>query len=117
MNLPTTRLLESDGSFEIRQYPDLMMATTTMEFASQGSDGSFMRLFRYISGENDAQQKVAMTTPVLMQTEAGATPGRMGFVIPEKDRRAEHPRASGRPGRDSPAVRWPIRSHAVLLDG
>lgn len=77
-------VLESDGRFEIRQYEDLMMATTQMQFESQGEDGSFMRLFRYISGANDQKQKVAMTTPVFMEPETSGTPGQMGFVIPKK---------------------------------
>ena len=60
------------------------MATTNMQFESQGDDGSFMRLFRYISGANDHEQKVAMTTPVFMEPEADDTQGQMGFVIPKK---------------------------------
>jgi hypothetical protein len=77
-------VLQSDSPFEIREYPDLMMATTNMQFESQGDDGSFMRLFRYISGANDDDQKVAMTTPVFMEPEADDTQGQMGFVIPKK---------------------------------
>ena len=77
-------VVESDGGFEIREYPDILLATTNMQFEKQGKDGSFMRLFRYISGANDADQKVAMTTPVFMQPESRATPGKMGFVIPKK---------------------------------
>ena len=73
------KLLESDGAFEIREYPMLMMAATVNPLGSPPDDGSFMRLFRYISGGNDAGQKVAMTTPVFMQ------PGteQMAFVIPQ----------------------------------
>ena len=77
-------VLESERPWEIRQYPDLMMATTEMEFASRGDDGSFMRLFRYISGTNDANQKVAMTTPVFMERDVDDSRGQMGFVIPKK---------------------------------
>ena len=39
----TYSVLASDGSFEIREYPDLVLVTTPMK--SQGSDGSFGRLF------------------------------------------------------------------------
>ena len=62
-------VVESEGDFEIRDYPELVLATTEMRSRSpegDGSgDGSFMRLFGYISGENDQQQKVAMTVPCL----------------------------------------------------
>lgn len=77
-------VLEADSPFETRKYPDLMMATTNMQFQSQGEDGSFMRLFRYINGANEKEQKVAMTTPVFMESESQATQGQMGFVIPKK---------------------------------
>ena len=77
-------VLESAGRFNTREYPDLMMATTSMQFDSQGEDGSFMRLFRYISGANDTTQKVAMTTPVFMEPESRDDEGQMGFVIPKK---------------------------------
>ena len=77
-------VLESDSPFETREYPDLMMATTNMQFESQGNDGSFMRLFQYISGANEHEQKVAMTTPVFMEPKASDTQGQMGFVIPKE---------------------------------
>jgi hypothetical protein len=77
-------VVESDGPFEIREYPDLMLASTDASFVAQGNDGSFMRLFRYISGANEANQKVAMTTPVFMEETQQDSKGRMGFVIPKE---------------------------------
>lgn len=77
-------ILESDSPFEIRQYADLMLVTTDMQFASQGDDGSFMRLFKYITGANDGEQKIAMTTPVFMERQADEANGQMGFVIPQE---------------------------------
>ena len=76
------KVVESDGSFEIREYPDLMLVTTSSNFESQGRDGSFGRLFQYISGDNDSSTKVSMTTPVFMEPDAEATEGQMGFVLP-----------------------------------
>jgi DNA gyrase inhibitor GyrI len=76
-------VVESDGRFEIREYADLMMATTNMRFESQADDSSFMRLFRYISGGNDDERKVAMTTPVFMEPDNDESQGQMGFVIPK----------------------------------
>ena len=75
---------ESDGAYEIRDYPDLMLVSTEMRVAAQGSDGSFMRLFRYISGANQTDQKVAMTTPVFMEEGDEGSTGRMGFLIPKE---------------------------------
>ena len=81
-------VLETDGQIELRDYPDLMLVTTTMGTRTQGDDGSFGRLFRYISGGNENKQKVAMTTPVFMEPQnASEKPeqnrGQMGFVIPK----------------------------------
>jgi len=77
-------VIESDGAYEIREYPDLMLAATDSKMDSQGRDGSFMRLFQYISGANEAKQKIAMTTPVFMEGEIGKSEVSMGFVIPKK---------------------------------
>jgi DNA gyrase inhibitor GyrI len=77
-------VIQSDGEFEIREYPELTVVTTSTRFERQGGDGSFMRLFRYISGANETKQKVAMTTPVFMQPESDQAEGKMAFVIPKK---------------------------------
>jgi hypothetical protein len=77
-------VIESDGKFEIREYPDLVLVATDSKMDSQGRDGSFMRLFRYISGANEAEQKIAMTTPVFMGGEIGEADGSMGFVVPKE---------------------------------
>lgn len=77
-------VVEKDNQFEIREYPELVLAATKMSTESRRSDGSFMRLFRYISGDNDSQQKVAMTTPVFMEAEPGKQQGQMGFVMPKE---------------------------------
>lgn len=68
------KVIRADGAFEIREYPQLKIATT-----ERGKDNdSFMRLFRYIDGGNVKQEKIAMTTPVFMVN------GNMAFVVPEK---------------------------------
>jgi len=80
----------SEGGFEVRDYAELMLVSTGMQFSSQGSDGSFSRLFRYISGDNGEQQKVAMTIPVFMQRGnirsdgSAKQPGQMAFVVPRQ---------------------------------
>ena len=77
-------VLESDGDIELREYPDLMMVSTEMGSRAQGDDGSFGRLFQYISGGNEDKQKVAMTTPVFMEPKSDQSNGQMGFVIPKE---------------------------------
>lgn len=83
-------VVESDGGIQIRDYPELLLVATSMQPGSGGNDGSFGRLFQYISGKNDQNKKVAMTTPVFMETRHDRGPddrqckGQMGFVIPRK---------------------------------
>lgn len=78
---PDYRVLEEDGAFELRAYPSLTLVSTPMP-GTDGEEGSaFMRLFRYISGSNEAEQKVSMTTPVLTEPVDGGL--RMSFVVPE----------------------------------
>ena len=46
--------------YEIRKYSD-RLAVETM---TSGIDSNFRKLFNYISGRNDTQEKIKMTTPV-----------------------------------------------------
>jgi hypothetical protein len=77
------RVARSDGKFEVRDYPALAVVETPMAAGVRGGDdGSFRRLFRFISGGNAAKQKIAMTTPVFMS--GGGTNATMAFVLPAK---------------------------------
>ncbi len=71
-------VMRADNAFEIRKYPGLKVAATS----NNTDNGSFMRLFRYIGGANEKQEKLAMTTPVFMEA------GEMRFVVPEKNKDA-----------------------------
>ncbi len=76
-------VVRSEQNFEVRDYPDLMLAATKSKEDSQGRDGSFMRLFGYISGANESKKSIAMTTPVFMEKGKEDSPGQMGFVVPK----------------------------------
>ena len=78
---PAFRLVERDGAFELREYAPHVVADTRVEanFTDAGN-AAFQRLFRYISGNNVAQQKIAMTAPVT-QVEAGDG-HRVAFALP-----------------------------------
>ena len=77
------KVVESDGKFEVREYPDLMLVATTTKLDAQGRDGSFMKLFRYISGANESEKKISMTTPVFMENDKEDSAVQMGFVMPK----------------------------------
>jgi len=77
-------VVESAGAFEIREYPDLMLVITDSKSQPANKDRRFMKLFRYIEGANQQEQKVSMTTPVFMDPETENASGKMAFVIPQK---------------------------------
>ncbi|NNC88100.1 MAG: heme-binding protein [Akkermansiaceae bacterium] len=98
---PVYKVLEADKErkVELREYADIPVATAPMG-GMQNQDGSFMKLFQYISGDNDGKQKIAMTSPVFMQTTAKdrgpAGSGRMSFMIPAEVARAGAPAPDGK---------------------
>lgn len=79
---PDYETLSKDGGFEVRKYAAIPVVSAPME-GMEKRDESFRELFQYISGGNEAKQKIAMTSPVFMENgdNAGKT-GRMSFMIP-----------------------------------
>ena len=65
---PKYKVLEKEGSFEIRQYPPCLIAETIVDadFKDAGN-AAFGRLFDYISGENKKKESISMTAPVNQQ--------------------------------------------------
>lgn len=76
------KVVRADGKFELRDYPSLAVVETPMSASGNSDDGSFMRLFRFITGANETKQKIAMTTPVFMS--GNDTNRTMAFVLPAK---------------------------------
>jgi hypothetical protein len=62
-------VVKTEDSFEVRDYAPYILAETYVKggFDEAGSN-AFRRLFRYISGENRAQEKIDMTAPVSQQS-------------------------------------------------
>jgi len=86
------QVARASGKFEVRDYPALTVVETPMARGGEGPDGSFNRLFRFITGGNESEQKIAMTTPVFMSgNETNAT---MAFVMPAKMKTGEIPKPS-----------------------
>ncbi|TYL38243.1 heme-binding protein [Natronococcus pandeyae] len=58
--------LDSADDFEIRRYPQTVLVETTAE----SENDAFWRLYRYITGENEASEEIAMTAPVASSGES-----------------------------------------------
>jgi len=85
------KVVRRDGKFELRDYPSLKVVETPMAAgSSSGADGSFTRLFRFITGNNEANQKIAMTTPVFMS--GNVTNRAMAFVMPAGEKAGQVPK-------------------------
>ncbi len=68
---------------EIRRYPDLILAQTQLDSNtySENSSLGFRRVAGYIFGGNKQGQKIAMTSPVVMEMGEST---QMAFVMPKQ---------------------------------
>merc|ERR1711871_215081 len=66
----------STSGYEVRRYPRSFWTATTVTGKNMDKAGSeaFMRLFKYISGDNELKQKIEMTVPVLASVIPGQGP-------------------------------------------
>jgi hypothetical protein len=102
------QVVRAEGKFEVRDYPALAVVETPMAGGGQDGDGSFNRLFGFITGKNEAQQKIAMTTPVLMS--GGESNRTMAFVMPAPMKSGAVPRPADEAltVRELPAGRFAV---------
>ncbi len=64
-------VLKKHDTIQIRQYKPLLAAQTEVDASyDEASKKAFQRLFDYISGNNKAQQKIAMTAPVIQEKQS-----------------------------------------------
>ncbi|MDA8608355.1 heme-binding protein [Candidatus Pelagibacter bacterium] len=71
-------IIDENEVYDIRKYNDRL----AVETSRSGIDSNFRKLFNYISGRNDAQKKIAMTTPVTQVEKSGYMT--MQFYLPSK---------------------------------
>lgn len=98
---PDYKVLGSYEGYEIRRYPDLIVAETDMgdagvtekpEMENVSAMGqSFNNLAGYLFGKNDRSQAMKMTTPVIVNK--GETQESMSFIIGEYERAEDVPKA------------------------
>jgi DNA gyrase inhibitor GyrI len=99
-------VLSKSGQVEIRQYPSLGLASSSMVRAEKSAmNRSFRSLFGYISGANEGSSKISMTTPVFMEEQ------RMSFVLPEDLAKAGAPVPAA---KDVTLEKFPGGKFAVL---
>ena len=72
------KIIKKTDVYEIRNYPDRLAVQTT----NADGNSSFRKLFNYISGKNNTNEKIQMTTPVTEVEKQGAMT--MQFYLPSK---------------------------------
>ena len=102
------QVVRSAGEFELRDYPVLTVVETPMTRTGNHADGSFMRLFTFITGGNGAKQKIVMTTPVFMS--GSDTDATMAFILPAKLQAGTIPKPTNKAltVRELPAGRFAV---------
>lgn len=83
---PEFMAVRTDGDFELRDYPPLVVAEVISHGDRERASGpSFRRLAAYIFAQDRPRggERIAMTAPVLQQ-ESGADAWRMRFVMPSQ---------------------------------
>ena len=79
---PKYTLLQKNGALEIRQYDPVTVASTQLSGSYKNSSSSgFRTIANYIFGGNQESEKIAMTSPVLMENPTAPTYN-MVFVMP-----------------------------------
>ena len=71
-------VIDKNEVYEIRKYSDRL----AVETSKAGIDSNFRKLFNYISGRNDTEEKISMTTPVTQVEKNGNMT--MQFYLPSK---------------------------------
>lgn len=62
---PSYQIVHQEPRFEIRYYDNMLIVQVTYQNESRG----FQKLFQYISGNNQQDQKIPMTAPVIQYEE------------------------------------------------
>ena len=90
---PKYIVIKTIGDVEIREYPSLILAQTSLSKADYDQEGSngFSTVAGYIFGGNQSQQKIAMTAPVIMKMGDSAS---MSFVMPSEYKMQDLPAPS-----------------------
>ena len=75
---PNYEVIQKNEIYEVRKYSDRL----AVETINSGSENNFRKLFNYISGRNEDNEKIKMTTPVTQFEKDGNMS--MQFYLPAK---------------------------------
>jgi hypothetical protein len=91
---PDYRLIKKIENIEIREYPDLITASTYMGSSYSGNSGNgFRKVAGYIFGGNERNERISMTSPVMVEMSDTM---KMSFIMPAGYKIDELPRPDNR---------------------
>lgn len=77
------RSILKENEFEIRDYAAFVVAETRVVADYEDAGGmAFRKLFAYISGENEGRTKIAMTAPVISESNDVSTGEKIAMTAP-----------------------------------
>ena len=82
-------IVKSNNTYEIRKYTDRL----AIQVVSTNGNNGFRKLFNYISGNNEKNQKIKMTVPVTVMEKSGNMT--MQFYLPSKFDKNNIPNPTG----------------------
>lgn len=87
---PKYELIKSYTKFEIRKYPEMILATTKLggDSYSNNSSKGFRNVASYIFGGNNENKQISMTSPVMSSIEDSMS---MSFIMPSEYKLSELP--------------------------
>eukprot|EP00730_Choanoeca_flexa_P010794 TRINITY_DN21091_c0_g1_i1.p1 TRINITY_DN21091_c0_g1~~TRINITY_DN21091_c0_g1_i1.p1 ORF type:complete len:199 (+),score=44.91 TRINITY_DN21091_c0_g1_i1:105-701(+) len=92
LNCPQFQTVNTTNSYEVREYSSSQWARVTIpsKYFDEAQSQGFQELFDYIGGDNSANARIAMTTPVAVKVLPGAGPYcdsffTVSFMVPFKD--------------------------------
>ncbi len=85
-------VLYKKHTIEIRDYDHILLASTKTN-PKNPSESGFNRVFKYISGQNAAHQKINMTSPVVTYQEGNEII--TGFYVPSQYDKTTVPKPTG----------------------
>jgi hypothetical protein len=95
IEMPAYKVVKRIGELEIRTYPKMLVAQTSLAESAkeQRMSNGFRTIAGYIFGGNERNQKIAMTSPVVMKMGDSAS---MFFMMPKEYSIAELPQPNSK---------------------
>lgn len=84
-------IVKKEKNIELRLYKNVLLASTKTPY-NKYQDSGFNRIFNYISGQNESQTKISMTTPVVTYSDKDQMI--TGFYVPSKYSKESVPKPS-----------------------